>query len=470
MLQPKPPVVTILGHVDHGKTTLLDKIRQSNLAAREFGQITQAIGAYQTFWKGKPITFLDTPGHEAFSNLRSRGAAVADLAVLVVAADDGVMPQTKESIKIIKETGIPFLVAINKIDLPGVSPEKIKAQLAENQVFVEGYGGEIVAVPISAKTGQGVDQLLEMILLVAEMEELKGDPEGEFKGIIIESKKDSFCGPLATVLVKNGSLKVDDFLVCEGVKGKVKSMRDDQGKNLQVAQISQPVQVLGFEEVPPVGALVFRGEPSSLSSPFTKKEIKIKEELGDNQKLKVIIKADSLGSLEAIVGILPSQVQIILKDVGDICESDILLAKTFGAPIFGFNIKVSSSIAKIADNEAIEIKNYKIIYDLLEDIKNRILHLTDPMAGRKIIGKAQILAIFTIKGEKIAGAKVVEGEIVKGDKICIMRGKEIIGESTIKSMKHEKEEIEKAVLGMEFGITFNLPVDFQKEDSIISYR
>jgi len=470
MLQSRPPVVTILGHVDHGKTTLLDKIRKSNVASKEVGQITQAIGAYQVDWRGKIITFLDTPGHEAFVKMRSRGAEVADLAVLVVAADDGVMPQTIESIKIIKQTQTPFLVAINKIDLPGASVDKVKGQLAENEVFVEGYGGKVVAVPISAKTGQGIDQLLEMIMLMAEMEELKGDPEGDFEGVVIESKKDRLCGPAVTVLVKNGSLKIGDSLVCEEIFGKVKSMKNDQGKNLKIAEISQPVQVLGFEDIPPVGAKVFLATTLRSLKIYPKKEIKVKkEEEKEEKKIKIVLKADTTGSLEAILEVLPPEIEVILKGIGDITESDVLLAKTFSARILGFNVRISSGVAKLAEEEKIEIKTYQIIYDLLKEIEETVLKIIEPMIDRNILGRAQIIAEFEIKNERIAGAKVVQGEIDKSGKICVLRGEKIVGETKVKSMKHGKTEIEKADLGMEFGVVFSPPVDFQKGDAIISY-
>lgn len=469
MMQVRPSVVTIMGHVDHGKTTFLDKIRKSNVASKEVGQITQAIGASQVILKDKKITFLDTPGHEAFVKMRSRGAKVADLAVLVVAADDGVMPQTKESIKIIRQTKTPFLVAINKIDLPGASIDKVKGQLAENEVFVEGYGGDVVAVPISAKTGQGIDQLLEMVLLLAEMEELKADPQGDFEGVVIESKKDRSCGPIATILVKNGTLKIGDFLVCEGVGGKVKSMKDAEGKHLQVAEISQPVQVLGFEAVPPAGARV-----TVSFLPFQEKPVAPKKEEGikkveKGERLRIILRADSVGSLEAILGTLPPEVKVILKEVGDVCESDVLLARTFSAIIFGFNVKIPASVAKLAEIEKVKIKNFQIIYDLLKDVEETVLKIMEPTIDREILGKAEIIAEFEIKRERIAGAKVIQGRINKTDKICLERNKEIIGETAIKSMKHGKGEITQADSGQEFGAVFTPMIDFQKGDVIIAY-
>jgi len=467
MMQARPPIVSILGHVDHGKTSLLDKIRKSNLAAKEPGQITQAIGAYQIDWKGKKITFLDTPGHEAFTNLRSRGVKVADVAVLVVAADDGVMPQTKESIKIIKEAKIPLIVAINKIDLPTASINKVKGQLAENGVLIEEYGGKVVVVPISAKTGQGIDQFLEMILLVAEMEELKADPQGNFEGAVIEAKKDRLCGPLATILIKNGTLKTQELIECEGVLGKVKLMEDDKKKKLKEAWPSQPVQILGFSDLPPVGAKVVLGTQLKTENKIEKK--KITPNVSQEKKLKIILRADSSGSLEAILGILPPEVEVILREVGDVNESDILLAKTFQAKIFSFNTKISSSVAKLSLQEKVEIENFQVIYDLVDKIEEEVLEMVEPTKDRQVLGKAEIIAEFGIKGDRIAGAKVILGRINKNDKVYLERMNEIVAETTIKSMKEKKQDVLQAELGQEFGVVFNPQVDFKKEDVIVAW-
>jgi len=470
MLQIRPPVVVVMGHVDHGKTSLLDRIRQTKVALKEAGQITQAIGAYQVTWKNKKITFLDTPGHEAFIKMRARGAKIADLAVLVVAADDGVMPQTKESLKIIKEAKIPFLVAINKIDLPGASIDKVKGQLAESEVLVEGYGGQVVAVPLSAKTGQGVEQLLEMILLTAEMGELKADPEGVFSGVIIEAKKDKFKGDLATVLVKNGTLKVGEEIMAEGVRAKIKSLTDDSGRTIKQAQLGQPVEILGWEGSPLVGTVVKPLSQIDEGKGVAVKVAKTAEITPEEKKLKIILRADSAGSAEAILNSLPNDVQVLLSGTGEICESDVLLAKTFAALIFGFNIKVSGQIAKLAQTEKVKIKTYEIIYDLLKDIEEMVLNIMDPLFHREVAGKAEIIAEFEMKGERIAGAKVISGRISKNDKICLQRGQEILGENTFKSMKHGKEEITQATTNLEFGAVFTSPIKFQKGDFLVACR
>lgn len=472
MLQIRPPVITILGHVDHGKTSILDRIRKSNLAAKEAGQITQATGAYQISWKNKLITFLDTPGHEVFSKMRSRGAKVADIAILVVAADDGVMPQTKESIKIINEAKIPLIIAINKIDLPSSSPDKVKGQLAEAGVLVENYGGKVVMVPVSAKTGEGIDQLLEMILLVAEMEELKADPEGVFEGVVIESRMDQFKGPVATVLIKNGSLKVGDSLQSENITGKVKLMKSDLGKDVPVGNLGQPVEILGFLGLPPVGARVakFSYEPTvKVSSAADKIKLPISE-TDEEKKLRIVLRADSTGSLEAVRDILPAEVQVLFADVGNFCESDVLLAKTFSAQVFGFNVKITGSVAKLAETEKVKIKNFDIIYDLLKEIEGLVLHIMEPNIDREILGKAEVIAEFEVRGEKIAGAKVVQGRIVKTDKVWLEREGKMVAETKMKSMRHAKGEISKAEMGLEFGVVFHPPVDFQKGDLIIAWQ
>lgn len=469
MLKLRPPVVTIMGHVDHGKTSILDRIRKTNVVAKEAGQITQAIGAYQAVWKDKKITFLDTPGHEAFIKMRSRGAQVADIGVLVIAANDGIMPQTKESLRIIKEAKIPFIIAVNKIDLPEVSIDKIKAQLAENEIFVEGYGGKVVLVPVSAKTGQGIDQLLEMILLMAEMEELKADPEGLFEGVVIESRKDYRQGILVTVLIKSGVLKIGDQIVSEGVTGKVKKLSNDLGKSLLRAEIGQPVSVFGWEEIPEIGSKVILLEEGSKTGKVLQAKEKVVTQETDQKKLSLILRADSQGSLEAILGTLSSDVQVLFGGVGEICESDILLARTFSAAILGFNVKVSGSVLKLAETEKVRVKTFRIIYDLLKEIEALVLGTIDPLANREILGKAEIIAEFEIKREKVGGAKVLSGKISKADKICLQRSERIVAETLIKSMKHGKEEISQAGAGLEFGAVFNPPVDFKKGDVILSY-
>jgi translation initiation factor IF-2 len=466
-LQKKPPVVAILGHVDHGKTTLLDFIRKTKLAAKEFGEITQAIGAYQIESKGEKITFIDTPGHAAFTKMRSRGARVADVAVLVIAATDGVMPQTKESIKIIKEANIPLVVALNKIDLPEASADKVKGQLAENEVLVEGYGGNVVTVPLSAKTGQGVDQLLEMILLTAVIEELKADPESELEAEVIEAKADKFCGLVASVIVKNGTLKRGDSLTADEVTAKARLLRNEWGKAVEEAGPADPVQILGFTALPAVGAIVHRlGEVTKAAVPVSEKAVPREKPEG---KLKIILKADVAGSLEAILGCLPTEVQVMESGVGEVTESDVLLAKTFGAEIYTFNLPLRGGVAKLAETEGVKIKDFKIIYDLLENLEKRILKILEPTIDRKILGKAEVIAIFEMRGEKIAGARVLEGKINRGWPVVIQRDNKIVAETKIASLKQQKQDINEAVVGMEFGVIFAGKVDFAIGDVILSF-
>lgn len=466
-LTKKPPVVTIMGHVDHGKTSLLDFIRKTKLTAKEPGEITQAIGAYQIEFNGEKITFIDTPGHAAFTKMRSRGVGVADIVILVVAANDGVMPQTKESIQIIQNAGVPYLVAINKIDLPEASIDKVKAQLAENNVLVEDYGGKIVSVPISAKTGQGVDQLLEMILLTAELNELKADPDGNFEAVVIESKLDKFCGPTASLIVKNGTLKKGELINAQGSAAKVRMLKDEWGKAKEAVFPGDPILVLGFESLPPVGAVVRKtGEEAPVLAQETKKVLPQKAEEG---KLKIILKADVFGSLEAILGCLPSDVQVMDSGVGEITEADVLFAKTLGAEIYGFNLTVSGSVKKLAETEKVKVKNYNIIYDLLKDLEERILKILEPTIDRKVLGKAEIIAVFEIKGERIAGARVLEGKINKNTPVCIQRGEKILAETRITSLKQQKQDVNEVPQGVEFGAVLSGKVDFNKGDMIISY-
>ncbi len=465
----RPPIVVVLGHVDHGKTTLLDKIRQTNVAAKETGGITQQIGAYQVNYKDRKITFIDTPGHVTFSKMRLRGVKIADLAVLVVAANEGVMPQTKESLKYIKEAKIPYLVAINKIDLPEIKIDWIKKNLAENEIFIEGYGGDIVSVCVSAKTGEGIEELLEMILLLGEMAELKGDPEEEFEGVVIESKLDSYKGPIATVLVRNGSLRVgEEIATNDGEKSKIRAMFDEYGRKVNIAFPSQPVVILGFEEVPSIGTKVIKGITGKVSLSFPKKEKEL--EMKEEPLLKILLKADAVGSLEAILGSLPKEIQVVYSGVGNISESDILLASTNKAQLIGFNVKTPSLVKKLAEIEKVEVKVYKIIYELLEEIEKEVLKISTSLLEEKILGQAEIIAQFEVKGERIAGAKVKSGLISKQNKISLKRGNKIIGDCRIKSLRIKKQDVEEVKEGEEFGVVFSPPLDFTIGDVLISFK
>jgi len=477
----RSPIVTVLGHIDHGKTTLLDKIRQTNVVASEAGGITQHIGAYQINYKGKLVTFIDTPGHAAFSQMRSRGAKVADLVVLVVAADEGFKPQTGESLKHIKTAKIPYLVAINKIDLPNIDVKKVRKDLAKNGIKVEKEGGKIVDVSVSAKTGKGVDELLEMILLLAEMAEIKGNPQGKLEAVVVESKLDRARGPLATILIHNGSLEVGNEVKVEKVEAKVRAMFDENGKRVSVAGPSKPVEVLGFEKVPSVGGKVRRGkveEKLETKKPITKEVKTSKEEEesasaeapADEKKLKIVLKTDVVGTLEAILSSLPENVEVVHSRVGDVAESDVLLANATEAQIVGFGVKIPGTVRKLAQVEKVKIETYKVIYELLEEIEEKVLKVMEPTIDEEILGQAEIIAEFAVKKQRVAGGKVYEGRIAKRDKLHLKRGKEIVGDCRIKSMKREKENITQAKKGDEFGAILNPSLDFTIGDVLVSYR
>lgn len=467
-LSSRPPVVVILGHVDHGKTSLLDFIRKTNVAVKEPGEITQHIGAYQATVQNKKITFIDTPGHEAFSKMRSRGAKVADLAVLVVAANDGVMPQTQEAIRHIHKAKIPMIVALNKIDLPDINLEKVKKQLVKEGVGLEGYGGEVVSLPISAKTGEGIKDLLEMIILVSEMEKLEGDSQGPLEAVVIESKLDPHRGPVASLLVKDGTLRQGDEVFVENIKGKIRAIVNDRGERLGQVNPGTPVEILGLEAVPPVGAILTKEGVKK-----EEKEVVVKPSIEKRAKeagLKIILKTDVLGTLEAITASLDKEkVEIISSGTGDISEGDILLAKTTGSIVIGFNVKISPTVSALAETEKVKIKTYQVIYELLREIAEVVESLLQP-PKEESLGRAEIIAEFTVKKGRIAGCKVVQGRLALGDKIKILRGEDQVGQAKIKSLRQQKESINKAEMGEECGILFEPLLDFAIGDIVISVR
>lgn len=480
--QTRPPIVTILGHVDHGKTTLLDYIRKSSVASREHGGITQHIGAYQVEHEEKLITFIDTPGHAAFEKMRSRGAKVADIAVLVVAIDDGIMPQTDEAIKHIQEAKVPLIVAVNKIDLSGldikIQMEKLKKQLSDRKILVEEYGGDVPIIPLSAKNGEGVDKLLEMITLVAEMNEFKADPAAAVAGVVIESTLDKFKGAIATILVRNGQLKKGDQINVGGVVGKIRGMFDFNGKSVDIVGPSTPVEVLGLGEVPPVGAKL--GEEPQTEGDLKEAEVRslvdrLREK--DAKSLKLVIKADKQGSLEAVQGSLEKYnqerkvVDIISLATGDITEDNIKLAATIGAIVIGFNVKIAPTAQRLAENEHVLVRTYTIIYELLEDIEDVVSTLLEVGQLEEVFGKANIIAEFPFgKSERVAGCRVIEGEIAKGHKIRVIRDGQNIGEAKLKSLRKVKEEVNKVEKGNDCGMLFDPPVDFAVNDVVESFR
>ena len=498
-LIPRPPIVVVMGHIDHGKTTLLDFIRKTKITEKESspprlarfrsvveseaGGITQHIDAYEIEFKGKKITFIDTPGHEAFSKMRSRGARVADVAILVVAAEEGVKEQTKEAIRHIKEAEIPFIVAINKIDKPGANPEKIKKELAESEVLVESWGGKIPSVEISAKSGQRVDELLELILIAAELEELKANPADPASGIIIEAHLDSRRGPLASLIVKNGTLRTGDYIAAGTAGGRVKFMENDRGQSLKEAGFSMPVLCGGFENVPQVGEEFFGHSQKTALENLMAEKIKLTlieppaEEAPAGKFLKIVLKADVSGSLEALADSLSIlshediRIQFIKKEVGEINESDVKLAGALGGVIVGFRVKIPPAVQNFSRERKIEIIASDIIYDLLEKVKKLMKEAVGPKTQRLDLGRMKVLAIFrTEKNRMIVGGKVLSGKLEKGAKIEVLRNDEIVGNGRPVGLQQDKKEVGEVREGKECGVLFEGDVRIETGDILNFYR
>jgi translation initiation factor IF-2 len=489
----RPPVVTIMGHVDHGKTSLLDYIRKSKVAEKEAGGITQHVGAFEAITKSGKVVFIDTPGHEAFTSIRARGASVADIAVIVVAADDSIMPQTREAIAHAKAAGVPIVVAINKIDLPGVDPDRVMTDLTSVNLIPEAYGGDTIVVKISAKTGAGVDDLLENLALVAELEDLRADPNGELKGVIIESRVDKQAGVLATVLVQGGTLQVSDFLVVAEEYGKVRAMTDSNGGRVTEAKPGTAVQILGFSSTPTAGEIVTRAKDEHdareiiedrksnrrddedtqdrIDNPrgrgaavgLTLEDLlgkpgEVKEE---KKEINLVLRADTQGSLEALSGILAREdseevgVNILFAGIGAPTEGDVLLASTAkNSMIMGFSVTPSGSVKKMADLKKIEIKSYRIIYELIDDVKKMIRGSTGPVFEDKILGKVEVRMIIPVprSGGNIAGSYVVEGKVVRNAKVRVMRKNREIHRGVISGLKRFKDDAREVLQGYECGI------------------
>ena len=483
-IKPKPPVVVILGHVDHGKSSILQKIREDfKILEKESGGITQHIGAYQITYQGKIITFIDTPGHEAFSAMRSRGAKVADIAILVVAAEEGVKPQTKEAISHIKKTGIPVIVVINKIDKPQAQPEKVKQELKENGIVVESLNGDVPCVLTSAKTGQGIDELLEIINLVAEMQELKYHPSRPASGVIIESYSDSKRGPTATLLIREGILKNTDIIGTGSTYGKIKSMEDFQSRPIKNAPAGTPVIITGLENVPGVGekfsvfpSIKEAKEQSERKSAKRKEKREVINELGEKKVLNIILKTDVKGSIEAIyqsLKTIPQEeviIRILKAEPGDISENDIKLAESSNGKIIGFRVKAPSKIKDIAKRKDIKIYIFEVIYELVQKIRELASSLLEPEIVKKTIGKVKILAIFSkTKRGQIIGGRVIDGQAKKG-LANIIREEKVIGEGKIDELQHNKKDVSFVEKGMECGILFNTDIIIQKGDILEIYE
>ena len=491
-LQLRPPVVTIMGHVDHGKTRLLDAIRQANVMASEAGGITQHIGAYQVEVDGKKLTFLDTPGHEAFTAMRARGAQVTDIAVLVVAADDGVMPQTVEAINHAKAAGVPIVVAINKIDKPEANPELVKQQLAANGLVVEDWGGDIIAVPVSAKEKKGISDLLENILLVAEIEELKANPAKPAAGTVIEAEMDKNRGPLATVLVQNGTLRTGDILVAGNTWGRVKAMFNDKGKQVRKAEPATPVEILGLSEVPQVGDAIAAVENESEARNIVQQRQEQRQpeargvrldtffdeiSSGKVKELNIILKTDVQGSIEPIrnslerLGTAEVQVRIIHSSTGNITEGDVMLALASDGLIIGFNINVDIGAKRLADAKGVDIRVYEVIYSLIDDVEKALKGLLEPTIVEIIEGRAEVRQVFPAgKGTKVAGCYVIEGKIMRNLSIRVIRKGKILSDTTVSSMRRFKDDVREVATGFECGIGLKDFNDFQTGDVLEFYH
>ncbi len=536
-----------MGHVDHGKTTLLDYIRKTQVAAKESGGITQHIGAYQVEFRGKKITFIDTPGHAAFTKMRERGARVTDIVVLVVAANDGVKPQTIESIRHIKESNVSVIVAINKTDLPDVYPDVVKGQLAEHGLLVHGFGGEIEAVELSATKGTGIDQLLDTIAVTAELNNYQADPEAPLEAVVIEASKNPQRGCLATVIIQQGTLAIRQEIVSDQVRGRVRSLVTATGEVLESAPPGTPVEIVGFDEVPAVGSMVYElgrvpnkklDDPESLSqssidsttpnktlsgqslpassyestniidrtpnqastthlsqqsdvvgslkpgvaqtaptasSQFDNidwSELEFDSILNTKTKIKLVLRADVEGTLEAIKGSLDDEsVELISAKVGGVTEADVELADSTGAGILAFRAQVSGRVKQLAKAAGVKIRQYEVIYELIEDLQKQMLKLLEPTIDEVITGEAEILQVFEMRGERIAGIRVKTGELKKHDLFHLKRGEETVANPVIKSMMHGKQEIDKVTAKSECGLTFkNRKLDFAVGDLLVAYR
>ena len=496
LMKKRPPVVCVMGHVDHGKTSLLDAIRETNVTSREAGGITQHIGAYVTEINGEKITFLDTPGHEAFTAMRMRGAQATDIAILVVAADDGVMPQTVEAINHAKAAGVQIIVAVNKIDKPSANVERVKQELVEYELIAEDWGGDTVFVPVSAHTGEGIDQLLEMIILTAEVEELKANPDRLARGVVIEAKLDKGRGPVATILVQKGTLHVGDNIAVGAAYGKIRAMMDDRGRRVKEALPSTPVEILGLHDVPDAGEIfmatendkearniaetyVAQGREKLLDD--TKAKLTLdglfsQIQAGNIKELNIIVKADVQGSVEAVKQSLLKlsneevAVRVIHAGVGAINESDVSLASASNAIIIGFNVRPDNTAKDIADREKVDVRLYRVIYDAIEDVEAAMKGMLDPEYEEKVIAHLEVRQTFKASGVgTIAGSYVLDGKIERGSKLRITREGELIFEGEMASLKRFKDDVKEVAAGYECGIVAQDFNDLQEGDQIEAY-
>lgn len=483
-LQQRPPVVTVMGHVDHGKTTLLDTIRKTNVTAREAGEITQHIGAYQVSVDDRKITFLDTPGHRAFTAIRARGAHATDIVILVVAAEDGVMPQTREAIDHAKAAGVPIMVAINKIDKPDANQDRVKQQLVEAGLVIEEWGGETVCVPVSAKRGDGIPDLLENVFLVSDIMDLKADPDCPAEGVVVEAKLDKSRGSLATLLVQKGTLKQTDVVVAGATWGKIKAMFDHTGQRVKEARPSTPVEILGLNGVPEAGDLfhVVRNEQEARKgleqgirqgapSRATLSDLSSQISSGELKELNVVLKTDVQGSIEPIRNSIEQlssekvRARVVHAASGSITESDVLLASTSQGIVIGFNTKLAPGAQQLAEREGVSIQHYDVIYRLEEDIEKTLRGMLEPTYQEVIIGRAEVRAVFSSgKRNRVAGAYVREGKLVRGARVRVVRQGEVVRESQIAGLRRFKDDVSEVATGLECGVAVEGFNDFEEGD------
>ena len=491
---PRPPVVTILGHVDHGKTALLDTIRQTQVAEREVGGITQHIGAYQARFNDQDITFLDTPGHAAFTAIRARGAKVTDIAVLVVAADDGIMPQTTEALNHAKAANVPIIVAINKMDLPGADPERVKRQLSEQNLLVEDWGGDIISSEVSAKTGDGIDDLMANILVVAELAELRANNNKVAAGVVIEARLDRKRGPTATVLVQEGTLKISDYVSAGAVWGRVKAMSNHQGQAIKEATPGMPAEILGFNAPPQAGDLLSvaagerparsMAEDRARSSSGRQNQVRaltleevVQQGSGVAKELNLVVKADVQGSVEAVQHALEqltaeeATVRVLHSGSGAITESDVMLASASDAIVIGFTIGAEPSAERLAERMGVEIRHYNIIYQLIDDVSLALQGMLEPVYADVVVGRAEIREIFpSRRGVQIAGCRVTDGRINRGANVRVMRDGTLVHETTIETLRHFRDEVNEMTSGSDCGIMLQGYNDFQQGDLLEAHR
>ncbi|WPC40683.1 translation initiation factor IF-2 [Clostridium sp. JS66] len=494
-LQKRPPIITVMGHVDHGKTSLLDAIRKAKVTSTEAGGITQHIGAYTVTINGEKITFLDTPGHEAFTSMRARGAQITDIVILVVAADDGIMPQTVEAINHCKAANVPMVVAINKMDRPGANPDRVKQELTEHGLVAEDWGGDVICVPVSAHTKEGIDTLLEMVLLTAEMQELKANAGRNGRGTVVESKLDKGRGAVATLLVQNGTIHVGDSIIVGSTYGRIRAMFDDKGKKIKSAGPSIPVEILGLSEVPAAGDRFHQVKDEKTAREMAdKRKEKLRAEYlqsthkvsledlynqiqeGKVKELNIIVKADVQGSIEALKQSLQKlsneeiKVRVIHGAVGAITETDVTLASASNAVIIGFNVRPDNNATAAAEKEAVDIKTYRVIYNAIDDIKAAMIGMLEPDYKEVVLGKVEVRQVYKISNVgTIAGCYVTDGKIVRNSSVRVIRDGIVIFESELASLKRFKDDVKEVASGYECGLSVEKFNDIKEGDEIEAY-